>query len=102
MPNEAADPAPTTNEKNVKPLDIGDYDPEDAEAWFLQAESVFALRGIHTETKRAQLLIQALPRKLFKLLLPALNAEGNELKYLTIKQELLGPPRTVPPRCLNT
>ena len=47
------------------------------------------MRGITTETKKAQLLIQALPRKLYKLLWPALNLEGRDAEYTVIKLELL-------------
>ena len=90
MPNDAAaDPPPASNEKNIKPLDIGDYDPQDAEAWFIQAESIFSLRGMRSETRKAQLLIQALPREIFKLLLHAINLKRREPEYTAIKQELL-------------
>ena len=85
-PSEApAMPAP----KNMKPLEIGDYNPEDAEAWFAQAESVFSMRGITSETKKAQILVQALPRKIYKLLWPSLDLDGREAEYTLVKMELL-------------
>ena len=73
----------------LKPLEIGQYDPTDAEAWFAQAETLFSMRNITLETKKAQLLIQALPRKLYKLLWPTFDFDASSASYTKLKEELL-------------
>ena len=72
-----------------KPLNIGHYDPADAEAWFAQAEFVFDLRKINDEQTRAHLLMEAIPRDLYKNIWPRYIHEKRTSTYTSLKEELL-------------
>ena len=95
-PGHATDPngatsypsPPSAAVADTKPLEIGQYDSGDPETWFAQAEALFRLRNISADSKKAALLIQALPKDLFKLIWPSVSA-STTASYENLKGQLL-------------
>ena len=79
---------PSAAVADTKPLEIGQYDSGDPETWFAQAEALFRLRNISSDTRKAALLVQALPKDLFKLIWPSVSA-STVASYENLKGQLL-------------
>ena len=71
-----------------KPLNIGQFDTKDPNAWFFRAEMMFRIRSITSEKRKAELVMECLPPGCWNVVAKFFD-ENTSPTYTQVKEELL-------------
>ena len=71
-----------------KPLNIGQFDTKDPNAWFFRAEMMFRIRSITSEKRKAELIMECLPPGCWNVVAKFFD-ENASPTYTQVKEELL-------------
>ena len=71
-----------------KPLNIGQFDTKDPNAWFFRAEMMFRIRSIVSEKRKAELVMECLPPGCWNVVAKFFD-ENTSPTYSQVKEELL-------------
>ena len=71
-----------------KPLNIGQFDTKDPNAWFFRAEMMFRIRSIMSEKRKAELVMECLPPGCWNVVAKFFD-EHTSPTYTQVKEELL-------------
>ena len=81
------DPA-TAYSTSEKPLNIGQFDVKDPNAWFFKAEMIFRIRNIRSESRKAELIMESLPPPCWNVVGKFFDETASPT-YAQVKEELL-------------
>ena len=89
--SEAASPEETSHVSTAaseKPLNIGQFDTKDPNAWFFRAEMMFRIRNISSQKRKAELVMECLPPGCWNVVAKFFD-ENTSPTYTQVKEELL-------------
>ena len=72
-----------------KPLNIGQFDTKDPNAWFFRAEMMFRIRNISNEKRKAELIMECLPPACWNVIAKFFDEHQGAPTYTQVKEELL-------------
>ena len=72
-----------------KPLNIGQFDVKDPNAWFFRAEMMFRIRSVNSEKRKAELVMECLPPACWNVVAKFFDEHSGSPTYTQVKEELL-------------
>ena len=86
---DSATTSPQVNATSEKPLNIGQFDTKDPNAWFFRAEMMFRIRNIVNEKRKAELVLECLPLACWNVIAKFFDEHQGAPSYAQVKEELL-------------
>ena len=87
--NGSPDPNPVAHAAAEKPLNIGQFDTKDPNAWFFRAEMMFRIRNVTSEKRKAELVLECLPPGCWNVIAKFFDDHQGAPTYAQVKEELL-------------